>query len=106
MAAQAKVSRGTRSWPGSPVEGETAEARKRSCPGPGPGIAKCLPHNIQMGAWGQEKAAACPEDSGESAAGLGGEPSSDSPNQAWRSEAHLNSCWVSSPKPWASHQGW
>lgn len=53
-------------------------ALKRNCPGPGPGTAKCLAHNIQMGGWGQEKAGMCPEDSGESATGLGREPRSDS----------------------------
>lgn len=42
MTARAKASRENRLWPGSPVEGETVEALKRSCPGPGPGITKCL----------------------------------------------------------------
>lgn len=36
--------------PRSPVEGEIAEASKRSCTGARPGFTKCLPHNVQMGA--------------------------------------------------------
>lgn len=105
MTAQAKVSRENTS-PGASVEGEKVEAPKRSCPAPGPRIAKCLLYNVQMGGSGQEKAGACPEDRGESAAGLGGEPSHDFSGLAGAAEPTQNSCRVSSPKPGASHQGW
>lgn len=71
MAAQARVSRENRLWPGSPVEGESVEALERNCTGPGLGTAKCLPHNVQMGGWGQGEMGTCPEGSGESATRLG-----------------------------------
>lgn len=48
---------------------------------------------------GQEKAEACPQGGWGVSQPLGEvEPGSDSPDLAWRSEAHLNSCWASSPK--------
>ena len=65
MTAQAKASRGHGLWPGSPVEGETVQAPKRGCPGPGPGITEC-PSRAQVGGKGQERAGAGPQDSGES----------------------------------------
>lgn len=59
MTAQATASR----EPGSPVDRETVEAPKRSCPGPG--ITKCLSH-VHVGAQGQERAGACPQGGCES----------------------------------------
>lgn len=41
--------------PHSLVEGEIAEESKRSCAGPRPGFTKCLPHNVQMGAWDRRR---------------------------------------------------
>lgn len=61
--------------------------------------------HVPTGTQGQEKAGAYPQGSGEAATGLE-ESSSDSPNLAWRSEALLNPCWASSPKPGASHHAW